>query len=212
MEAVKRARYMLEEKIRALLEEVKGDENREIIDEIKIELSGGLDDVMRMIEKGERVKELTIQSSSGFVDIPVNKDRYSRAVAVNIEMSKNARGKLGFYKVAWGKNHKYNIKGECMTGVVTPENTALSGILAAMIAAKNMKQKGLVIWVEDPTVKQVIKNPMQTAQKSERVSKVLIGDIMKLRGKEDLKLKIMTDENKESIEALTKVKIKQWWT
>ena len=99
-----------------------------------------------------------------------------------------------------------------MTGVVTPENTALSGILAAMIAAKNMKQKGLVIWVEDPTVRQVIKNPMQTAQKSERVSKVLLGDIMKLRGKEDLKLKIMTDENRESVEALTNVKIKQWWT
>ena len=212
MEAVKRARCLLEEKIRTLLEEVKGEENREITDEIKLELSGGLDDVMRMIEKGERTKELKIQISAGFVDIPVNKERYSRAVAVNIEMSKTARGKMGYYKVSWGKNHKYNIKGECMTGVVTPENTALSGILAAMIAAKNMKQKGLVIWVEDPTVRQVIKNPMQTAQKSERVSKVLLGDIMKLRGKEDLKLKIMTDENRESVEALTNVKIKQWWT
>ena len=81
MEAVKRARCLLEEKIRTLLEEVKGEENREITDEIKLELSGGLDDVMRMIEKGERMKELKIQSSAGFVDIPVNKERYSRAVA-----------------------------------------------------------------------------------------------------------------------------------
>ena len=130
--------------------------------------------------------------------MPMDLDLSGRAVCIIVSPDfKN-------YEVIWRIGNPFNIRGDCMTGHATKFNAYLSGIYAAIVAAKTMKLQALYIHVPDTDVLAFIQEYVECtdrkAIKQSNRNPVLIKAIYEALNDAQLCIFAMDDGRKEAVE------------
>lgn len=212
MESVKELTHKTKERIVNLLNDYKSNQNDETFNEILLETSRGMEDILLLIENLVRKKQIVIREKARFIEISslTNEPYYRRLVVIRVDLMVSKRGTTGEYQVLWNKKHPCNFGGECASANATLENSALTAIIAMITACAKMKLTNIAIYFENDNTKEMLQNLDNVANDPSRISPLLFQEFKKARSKKDLKITVIDEKVVKHV--VTRYgKVADWW-